>query len=102
MNCFEKTMFILIDFPFCFLRDLTVPSCELKNWNRLFFTLFPITSVLFLLFITGNLSVIALNWYVSLGVFLGLVVICVILNLITYRNRLPSQVLVISYLIFRF
>jgi len=95
MNLFDKILFICVDFPSNFLRDLTIPSCELRSWNRTFFTIFPVTSVFFILLITNNIMLITLNVFVSIGVAVFLILICVILNQITYRNRLPSQIIVI-------
>ena len=94
MNWLDKTLFILVDFPSNFLRDLTIPSCELKSWNRSFFSVFPIMSVVFILLITGNITIITLNVFVSIGVSVFLILVCIILNQITYRNRLPSQIIV--------
>jgi len=94
MNWFNKILFIIIDFPTSFVRDLTIPPCELKRWNRTFFTLFPIMSITFILLVTNLIWVVAYNVYITIGVAIFLVLVCVLINQFTYRNRLPPCVLV--------
>ena len=48
MKLSSKIFFLLIDFPFNLLRNLTIPNCELHSWNRSLFILMPLSSTVFI------------------------------------------------------
>lgn len=94
MPWYEKGFFIIIDLPLNFLRDITIPACELKQWNRYFFSIFPLCATIFILLTSGNIGLFGKDIFLSIGILVGIIIICIILNQVTYRNRLPSQIIV--------
>ena len=94
MNIVQKIMFIIIDFPFSILRDITIPACELKNWNQTIFNFMPLTAVIFIFLVTGRIKMLFMNLTIGLITLVIIVVLIIVLNLTTYRNRLPSYLMV--------
>lgn len=39
---FGKIFYALFDFPLTFIRDLTIPPCEISKWNRIIFIIMPL------------------------------------------------------------
>ena len=50
ISIFWKIFYILIDFPLTFIRHLTIPNLENKEWNKTKFCLLPLYNFLFLSF----------------------------------------------------
>ena len=46
-----KIFYIFIDFPLTFIRELTIPLADTKNWNKTKFCLFPFCSFIFISYV---------------------------------------------------
>jgi len=46
-----KIFYIFIDFPLTFIRELTIPLADTKNWNKTKFSLFPFCSFIFISYV---------------------------------------------------
>ena len=54
LSLYGKWFYIFIEIPLTFIRELTIPQCEGKKWNKRKFCLFPICAFIFLSYSTGR------------------------------------------------
>jgi len=90
----EKILYILIDFPFNVLRNLTIPACEQKKYHKLIFMLNPIFAIFFILLVTGNLSIFLTNQTYGLLLFVVIISILVLINFASPPDELPPYTIV--------
>jgi hypothetical protein len=46
-----KIFYIFIDLPLTFIRELTIPLVDSKNWNKNKFCLFPLSAFIFISYV---------------------------------------------------
>ena len=85
-----KIMYIIIDFPFNFLRDCTIPAFEEKKWKRLMFIFLPISLSIFFTLIFNLYSIYQYKKYIIIY-YIICIIICIIFFRKTYRGSLPKQ-----------
>ena len=88
----QKILFIVLDFPLNFLRDLTIPAYEESKWKRTMFIFQPITISLFLIVIFNLYSALINYWVVTLCYFIAMLLLCFVFYRISYRTHLPSWI----------
>ena len=89
-NIFQKTLFILVDFPFNLVRDATIPAYESSKWKRTMFIIQPFSISLFFLVIFKLYRYIAQYWYIVVSWVCLMMVLSFIFYRISYRTSLPS------------
>ena len=92
-SLFQKIIYVLIDFVFDLLRNLSIPPFEQKRYNQTMFILLPITIPLFLtLFFPSSFRLYTKSpecWF-TLGYYILAICFAVFLKLNTYRTVLPK------------
>lgn len=89
-NVFEKFLTVCIDFPFNFLRDLTIPAYEKEKWKRIIFILHPFTIPIFFILACLGPSFFHKH-YLGVSIFFSLMLILsFIFYRITYRTNMPN------------
>ena len=86
-----KIIYIIIDFPFNFLRDITIPAFEQIKWKRSMFIFLPISLSIFLTIIFDLYSYYKEYKLYFIIHYIICILICIIFFRITYRGSLPKQ-----------
>jgi len=81
MGCFAKFLFI-IEIPFRWVRDITIPVCRKERYSRFFLTIIPTTAPNFLMLATGLYKIqisegFSIIWItLVIGFILSILVFC--------------------------
>ena len=91
---FQKIVYVLIDYTFDLLRNLSIPPFEKKRYNKTIFICLPITIPLFITIFFKNkifpLYTTSPGCWIILSYYIIAVGVAVILNFTTYRTNLPK------------
>ncbi len=90
-SIFGKIIYIIIDFPFNFLRDCTIPAFEKIKWKRSMFIFLPISLSLFFTIIFNLYSIYQKHKLYITIYYIICLIICIIFFRKTYRGSLPKQ-----------
>ena len=93
-SLFEKIVYVLIDYIFDLIRNLSIPPFENKRYNKTIFICLPITIPLFItLFFQNSMFPLYKEtpycWFV-LTYYIIAVGLAVLINFTTYRTNLPK------------
>lgn len=91
-SLFKKIIFIILDLPLNFLRDLTIPAYEEAKWKRTMFIFQPITISLFIIVIFNLYKTLIDYWIVTLCYFIVMLLLSFVFYRISYRTHLPSWI----------
>jgi hypothetical protein len=95
-----KFLYFAVEYPFNFLRFLSIPPCEEENWSRLYGSVWFPFGVLFICW-TNSIDFhkywIEIVSVVGASIVVGGVVFCT-----TYVNRPPNKCFMLLYAFFAF
>ena len=91
---FQKIVYVLIDYTFDLLRNLSIPPFDKKRYNKIIFICLPITIPLFITIFFKNklfpFYTTSPGCWIILSYYIIAIGIAVILNFTIYRTNLPK------------
>ncbi len=91
---FQKIVYVLIDYTFDLLRNLSIPPFDKKRYNKIIFICLPITIPLFITIFFKNklfpFYTTSPGCWIILSYYIIAIGIAVILNFTLYRTNLPK------------
>lgn len=99
-NFLYKIFYIIFEFPFSVLRDVTIPAVELSKWNKNFVILMPITIFILVTWKTNNYSIFLDNIYILIPTIFSLLVICLLISRSVYNHKLPNSIKILCIISF--
>ena len=88
-SCLQRTIYVLIEVPFNFIRDLTIPPYEREKWKRNMFICQPIAIPIFLIVIFNLYSYIVPYWIIFTAIFGAGLILSGIIIATTHKSSLP-------------
>ena len=88
-SIFGKVFYYIIDLPFNFVRDVTIPAFELKKWNKKMFSAIPFGLSIFLTIAFQLYDLYRKYPFQMIIYYLCVFILCFIFYLISYRGKLP-------------
>ena len=88
-STFGKLFYYIIDLPFNFVRDVTIPAFELKKWNKKMFSAIPFGLSIFLTIAFQLYDLYSKYPFQMIIYYLCVFILCFIFYLISYRGKLP-------------
>lgn len=99
LNLYQKVVYILIEFPFTILRDLTIPAVEENKYHKKLFALFPIFSLLGAITLLNQWSLAIEYYYVTISLC-GVSIVASVLFFIFLKETIPERILPICFITF--
>ena len=88
-SIFGKVFYYIIDLPFNFVRDVTIPAFELKKWNKKMFSAIPFGLSIFLTIAFQLYDLYRKYPFQMIIYYLCVFILCFIFYVISYRGKLP-------------
>ena len=87
---FGKIFFYIIDLPFNFIRDVTIPAFELKKWNKKMFSAIPFGLSIFFT-VAFKLYFLYAKYPLAIAIYyICILILCLIFYSISYKGKLPK------------
>ena len=87
---FGKIFFYIIDLPFNFIRDITIPAFELKKWNKKMFSAIPFGLSIFFT-VAFKLYFLYAKYPLAISIYyICILILCLIFYSISYKGKLPK------------
>ena len=87
---FGKIFFYIIDLPFNFIRDITIPAFELKKWNKKMFSAIPFGLSIFFT-VAFKLYFLYAKYPLAIAIYyICILILCLIFYSISYKGKLPK------------
>ena len=87
---FGKIFFYIIDLPFNFIRDVTIPAFELKKWNKKMFSAIPFGLSIFFT-VAFKLYFLYAKYPLAISIYyICILILCLIFYSISYKGKLPK------------